>query len=297
MKHLKNKLFSISLIVFLTACSSLPQKAHHEGLLEKKHLTTKKVVFIHGMFTTPTCWENWLPLFSKNGYDVRSPAWPLHDLPIEEQRDPKSREKLGNLSFDDLLNHYRRYLKTLNEKPILIGHSLGGLIAQILANEGLASAVIAIHPAPPNGLLVASWPFLRSNWAIISPFTNVNDPIVLDQDQFSYRFTNAESEELQKTLYEKYYVPESRRAGRGATEKSGVLIPEKLEAPLLLIAGSADHIIPETLVYKNYELYEKSPGVVDYESFNGRDHFTIGAPGWEAVVDASLKWLASFTVK
>jgi pimeloyl-ACP methyl ester carboxylesterase len=291
------KLLQLSVIVVSIGCSSLPQKNHRDGSEPTQLIATKQVVFIHGMFMTPDCWNDWVTYFSKQGFQVANLAWPNHDLSIQAQRDPKNWPKLAQLQLEDILDHLRNQLRSMKERPIIIGHSLGGLIAQILAGEGLASAVVAIHPAPPNGLITFSWPFLRSNWGIISPFASLDEPINLDLNQFSYRFTNAQSEQDQRIFYEKYYVPESRRAGRDATGNSGEIDPTNLQVPLLLISGSADHIIPDSLVYKNYNVYLKSPGPVDYLAFSGRDHFTIGAPGWEQVADASLQWIDSISKK
>lgn len=109
---------------------------------------SKTVVFVHGMFMTPLCWEKWEAHFQAKGYKTLAPAWPLHDSPIEQQRTSHPNPTLGELTLDAVLAHYRQILKGLDEKPILVGHSMGGLIVQILLLEGLGAAGIAIDCTP-----------------------------------------------------------------------------------------------------------------------------------------------------
>jgi pimeloyl-ACP methyl ester carboxylesterase len=144
---------------------------------------SKTVVFVHGMFMTPLAWEKWEAHFAAKGYKTLAPAWPLHDLPIEDQRKNHPNPKLGELTLDTVLSHYRQVLKGLDEKPILVGHSMGGLIVQILLAEGLGAAGIAIDSAPPKGVISLKYSFLKSNWPVISPSAKVSEPFFLPQNR------------------------------------------------------------------------------------------------------------------
>lgn len=279
------------IVTSFLGCAMIPESAQINSVKNSKPIGKPLVVFIHGMFMTSDSWKNWMLYFQNEKYNVVAPAWPLHDASVAELRDPARLSKLAKLSLDEVLEYYREYIKKLPQKPILIGHSMGGLLAQKLASEGLASAVIAIDSAPPNGMLTLRWSFFRSNWGIISPFESLDEPITLDLEQFSYSFTNAENELDQKKAYETYYVPESRRLGRGATEAPGEIDPLNLKVPLLLIAGGNDHTIPAFLTYRNYNFYKDISTTVAFKLFDERDHFTILAPGWESVALYSINWL------
>src|SRR5262249_11860136 len=145
------------------------------------------------------------------------PAWPEHDPPATSQRAKHPNPELGKLTLADLLAHYRKIIKELDEKPILIGHSMGGLVVQLLLQEGLASAAVAIDSAPPKGVITLKWSFLRSNWPSINPFASKGTPILLDLDDFEYAFTNVQGREKSRLAYEAEAVPESRRVGGGPT--------------------------------------------------------------------------------
>ncbi|HND08780.1 MAG TPA: alpha/beta hydrolase [Pseudomonadota bacterium] len=253
---------------------------------------SKTVVFVHGMFMTPLAWEKWEAHFAAKGYKTLAPAWPLHDLPIEDQRKNHPNPKLGELTLDTVLSHYRQVLKGLDEKPILVGHSMGGLIVQILLAEGLGAAGIAIDSAPPKGVISLKYSFLKSNWPVISPSAKVSEPFFPTQQNFDYSFSNCIPAAEQKSAYERFAVPESRRVGKAPTEDVAKINFQTARPPLLLIAGSLDHIIPASLNRSNYDKYDRSPSITDFREFEGRCHFIIGQTGWEEVADYVLDWIA-----
>lgn len=252
---------------------------------------SKTVVFVHGMYMTPLCWEKWEPYFQAKGYKTLAPAWPEHDAPIEEQRKAHPNPKLGALTLDAVLAHYRTVLRGLEEKPILVGHSMGGLIVQILLAEGLGVAGIAIDSAPPKGVISLKYSFLKSNWPAISPSAKLDQPILQSQADFDYAFANCVAEPERKAAFARYAVPESRRVGKGPTTDVAKINFLGKRPPLLLLAGSADHIIPASLNRSNYEKYEQSPSITDFREFEGRCHYTIGQAGWEEVADYILDWV------
>ena len=281
-------IFSGFLSAFWSGCahtqrSTAPKEA-------PRVMSSKTVVFVHGMFVTPTCWKAWEAHFQERGFRTLAPAWPEHELPAATQRDQHPNARLAALTLDDLLTHYRKILATLDEKPILVGHSMGGLIVQLLLQEGLGTVGVAIDSAPPKGVLSLKYSFLRSNWPAINPFASAKKPIFLDEAAFRYAFVNTLPPDVQHQFWVDEVVPESRRVGKGPTTKTAQIDFAHLRPPLLMIAGEHDHIIPASLNQKNAGLYQP-PSVTDFKLFAGRDHFIIAEPGWQEVADFVLDWI------
>ena len=248
------------------------------------------VVFVHGMYMTPLCWEQWVDRFQTKGYRCLAPAWPGRDQPIEVLRQRHPDPQLGQLTLSDVLEHLTDTIRQLDEKPILIGHSMGGLVVQLLLNRDLAAAAVAIDSAPPLGVLTTKWSFLKSNWPHITPFASQSRPIDMTFERFQYTVVNTLPLAEQRAAYERYVVPESRRVPRDSL--TARIDFKKPHPPLLLIAGSADHIIPASLNRSNYAKYRSSSSVTDFKEFSGRTHFIVGQQGWEEVADYVLAWLS-----
>jgi pimeloyl-ACP methyl ester carboxylesterase len=257
-------------------------------------MANMNVIFVHGMFMTPLCWEHWEPRFRARGHTTQAPAWPEHDAPVEELRKRHPSAALGALTLDAVLEHFRPIARAAG-KPVLIGHSMGGLIVQRLLAEGLGAAAVAIDSAPPKGVISLRWSFLKSNWPAISPFANGDQPVALSFEQFSYAFVNGLPPDEQRAAYDRYCVPESRRVGKGPTTPAAAIDFSKASAPLLLIAGENDHIIPASLNRSNQARYAKSPKPAELQQFAGRTHFIIGQKGWEEVADFALDWIAKLS--
>ncbi len=252
-------------------------------------MPSKTIVFIHGMYMNSLCWEQWMDYFQTRGYQCLAPAWPGRDQPVEILRKHHPDPQLGNLTLSDVLSHFTDVIKTLPEKPILIGHSMGGLAVQILLQRGLATAGVAIDSAPPMGVLTLEWPFLKSNWPHITPFVSQRKPIEMTFQRFQYTFVNGMPLSDQHAAYERYVVPESRRVPHQSLLARVDFKQPHL--PLLMIAGSADHLIPASLNKTNYARYRSSTSVTTFKEFAGRTHFIIGQTGWEEVAEFSLAWL------
>ncbi len=251
----------------------------------------RTVVFIHGMYVTPLCWTHWERLFQARGYQTLAPAWPGHDAPVTTQQRAHPSLARGALTLEQILDSYRTLLSSLPEKPILIGHSMGGLVVQLLLGEGLGAAGIAIDSAPPKGLVSPEYSFIKSNWPVINPTKKSDAPIALSFTQFQYAFTNGMPEAEQRLAYEKYIVPESRRVGQSPTTAVAKIDFKKARPPLLLIAGSADHIIPASLNRSNFHRYHHTPAVTEFREFVGRNHWLIMDAGWQEIADYALHWL------
>ena len=286
------KLFIVGLAVALTACSAAPPKEDRIApQLAASNITSREVMFIHGMFVTPNSWGQWRPMFEKAGYKVSAPAWPLHDVPMARTKDAAHRLAIGQLGLEQVLNHYREILKTKTVKPVLIGHSMGGLIAQKLLQEGLAHSAVAIDSVAPNGMLFVSWSFLKSQWPVLNPFKDGATPVVLTREEFAYALANQQSDEMISASFASQIIPESRKVAKDTLTDAGVIDLTKPRGPLLMIAGEKDHIIPAAMNYKNFELYRNTPGYTEFRMFEGRDHWGIAGAGWEELAAATLAWI------
>ncbi len=254
-------------------------------------MKTKTIIFIHGMYMNPLCWENWVDYFESKGYKCLAPAWPGRDKPVAALRGQPADPQLGKLTLTDVLEAITQAIRGVDEKPVLIGHSMGALVVQLLLQENLAAAGVAIDSAPPMGVLSARWSFLKSNWPHITPFVSPGAPIEMTFERFRYAFVNGMPLTDQRAAYNRYVVPESRRVPRQSL--TARIDFKKPRPPLLLIAGSADHIIPASLNKSNYARYKASESVTDFKEFAGRNHFIIGQKGWEEVASYIHTWLTN----
>ena len=252
-------------------------------------MPAKAIVFVHGMYMTSLCWENWDRYFRAKGYECLAPDWPGRDQPVDVLRQRHPDPKLGRLTLTDVLEHNSRVITSLKAKPVLIGHSMGALAVQLLVQRGLASAGVAIDSAPPMGVFTTKWSFLKSNWPHITPFASLQEPIAMSFERFQYTFVNNMPLTQQRAAFDRYIVPESRRVPRESL--TARVDFKKPDAPLLFIAGSEDHIIPAALNRTNYEKYRDARSEMTYKLFPGRNHFIIGQDRWEEVAQYVDGWI------
>jgi len=246
------------------------------------------VVLIHGMWMTPRSWDDWVDHYRDRGYKAIAPGWPGVKDPEETRRDPSG---LQGLSLTQIVDHYEQLIRGLDRPPIIIGHSFGGLAMQLLLNRGLGAAGVAIGTAPPKGILLLPLSTLRSGFpALKNPFDR-DGLCPLSVKQFQYRFTNTLSEADSKRIYDEQYIPGTNRPFFDALSS-----PASVEAgmatrpPLLLIAGSLDHISPISLNQKIRTLQSKAPSPTELKTYVGRTHFMAGMDGWEEIADEALNW-------
>jgi pimeloyl-ACP methyl ester carboxylesterase len=251
-------------------------------------MKSKTIVLIHGMFMTPLCWEKWIPYYEAKGYRVLAPAWPGRDKSVEELRNAHPDSALAKLKLNHIVDYMETFIKGLDEKPALIGHSMGGLAVQILLQRDAAVGAVAIDPAPPAGVFTTEWSFVKSNFPAINPFL-LNQPVQMTFEHFQYAFANTLPLDEQRASYDRYMVPESRGVPTSSLGAAGKVDFTKPRRPLLITAGENDHIIPASLNKANYKKYV-GPSVTDFKEFAGRDHFLIGSRGWEEVADYCLDW-------
>jgi alpha-beta hydrolase superfamily lysophospholipase len=241
------------------------------------------------MYMNSLCWEKWIAYFQAKGYRCLAPDWPGREKPVDVLRKNHPDPQLGTLTLSGVLEHYVDTIKTLDENPVLIGHSMGGLAVQLLLQRDIAAAGVAIDPAPPMGVLSFKWSCLKSNWPHVTPFVSQSSPIEMTFERFQYTFVNTMSLPEQREAYERYVTPESRRIPREALMARVDF--KRSHPPLLLIAGSADNIIPASLVRSIHRRYQRSPSITDFKEFAGRTHFIVGQKNWEEVADHIIAWL------
>jgi pimeloyl-ACP methyl ester carboxylesterase len=258
---------------------------------------TQTVVFIHGMYLTPSVWQPWEEYFQNLGYKTYSPAWPLHEASVTEQNNAHPREALAELTLPMVVQHYQALIEVMEEPPILIGHSMGGLIVQQLLANNVGAAGVAINSAPPKGVISMKLDFLQANWPHLSPFASSSEPSQLTLEQFSFGFVNGERSGIQKQAFEQYVVPESRAIGKAALSSDGEVDYEVARVPLLIISGGKDNTIPASLSYSNFEEYRDSPALTDYKEFPDRNHWTLLQPGWESVAGYAHRWFKAHDSK
>jgi len=253
-------------------------------------MQTSHIVLIHGMFMNHLCWENWIPRYQARGYKVIAPSWPGRDKPVETLHRNHPDSHLARLRLSDVVESMANVIQALDEKPVIIGHSMGGLVVQLLLQRDLAIAGAAIDPAPPTGVFTTSWSFLKSNLPAINPFL-LSQPVRMSFPQFQYAFVNTLRLAEQRAAYDRYAVPESRRVPTQSLGPAGKVDFKRPHPPLLITAGEKDHIIPASLVRANFKRYQASASLVELKEFAGRNHFLIGSKGWEEVADYCLGWL------
>jgi pimeloyl-ACP methyl ester carboxylesterase len=258
---------------------------------------SKTIVFVHGAWMTPLSWEKFRGFFAERGYECIAPTWPHKDKPIDELRHNPPAE-LAGLGVTEIVDHYARIIQTLPESPILIGHSFGGLFVQMLLDRGLGIAGVAIDSAPPKGVLPLEWSALKSNTGVFLTWGAWNKVVTMSLDEFKYAFVNTLPEAEQLAAYERHVVPETGRvffqAGLALLDPHSAVevdFKNNKRAPLLMISGAEDHIVPAKMVRSNYEKYQESSASTDFKEFPGRTHWIIAQPGWEEVAGYIAEWL------
>lgn len=260
----------------------------------QKASNSKTIMLITGAFVTNSGWDEWKSYYESKGYKVIAPAWPYKKGSSSELK-AQSDSLIANLDLDEVVDYHAKIIDSLGERPILIGHSFGGLIAQLLIQKGKASAGIAYHSVPPKGVLVLKYSFLKSLWPPLGLFRSNKKTYLMSFKHWQYTFTNGMDEATQRAYYDKLVIPESRNVLWGALKKPGKIDFKKAHAPLLFVSGSTDNIIPASLNKKTYEKYKKHQpegSVTDYKEFEGRNHLSMAQDNWKEGADYILDWIS-----
>lgn len=256
-------------------------------------LTTKNIVFVTGAFVSNSCWDDWRIYFESRGYHTIAPAWPFKNGTATELRARQPNDTdLATLTLEQLVDHYIKVVRSFPEKPIVIGHSLGGLITQIINNRGYAAAAVAIHSVPPQGVFPYEFSFLRGGWRVLGLFTSMKKTYLMSFKKWQYAFVNGMPLAEQKKAYEQLAIPESKTVARGGLTSAAYVDFNKPHAPLLLTAGTEGTLIPAHLNQRNYKKYKKDNGsILEYKEFPNRNHFVLGQKSWKEDADYILDWL------
>jgi pimeloyl-ACP methyl ester carboxylesterase len=254
-----------------------------------KNTSSRTIVFIHGLFMNPKSWEAWIKFFEAKGYICFAPAYPFHEGNPEELRKNVNSE-LGKITFGNVIDELVKFINKLPEKPILIGHSMGGLAVQKLIELEKGVEGICIDPAPPKGIFSFKWSFLKANLGTVNPFKG-NSVCLPTVKWFQYAFCNLMTMEQTKKEFEQFVVPESRNIPRSSTKNDGRINFRKPHAPLLIIAGEKDHIIPASLNRKNFEAYKDRNSKIEFREFPGRTHYICGQENWKEVATFIAEWI------
>ena len=253
------------------------------------------VVLIHGLWMTPRCWDPFAQYFQRIGYKVHRPAWPrLHGEPENMRKSPEALAGLGVLEIAD---HYEKFVRSLPEPPILIGHSFGGLIVEILLDRGLGVAGVAIDATAPKGVYRLPFAQLRAASPVLSNPLNYRRTVMLTLDQFRYAFANTMSEAAARQAYDRDAIPGPGRplfqaafANFLPNAATKVDYRNGKRAPLLLIGGAQDHTVPASVCRSAFRKYRSARAVTEYKEFSGRCHLLITQDGWEEVADYAITW-------
>src|SRR4051794_6760949 len=258
-----------------------------------KTIQSKTVVFITGAFVSNSCWNEWRTYFETKGYTTVAPSWPHKDASVEElrARHPHHDKELALLTLKELVDHHATIIKSLPEKPIVIGHSYGGMLTQIMVNRDLTAAGIAIHSIPPQGVFPYEFSFLKAGWKSLGIFTSLEETYMMSFEDWQYAFVNGMPLDQQKEAYDVLTIPESKTVARGALTDAAKVDFKKEHAPLLFTAGDTDHITPAHLNNRNFNAYAKNGSVLDYKLFQGRNHYVLGQSTWKEDADYILDWI------
>jgi len=258
------------------------------------------VVFIHGLWLLPSSWAAWAEFFRQAGYAPLTPDWPDDPLTVEQAR--AEPEALAGKSLKQVADHTAEVIAALDTKPVIMGHSTGGLLAQMLAGRGLSAATVAIDPGVFRGVLPLPFSVLKG----VGPF--LLDPrtrgraITLTFDQFRYGWANALDEQEARELYEEFHVA---APGISLVQMGNANLNPRTEAkvdtknpdrgPLLIIDGEKDHTVPWAIAHAAYKLQRHNPGVTEIVKMSNRGHSLTIDHGWREVAQTALDFVKRYT--
>jgi pimeloyl-ACP methyl ester carboxylesterase len=251
----------------------------------------KSIVFITGTFVGNNCWDEWKLYFEHKGFKCIAPAWPSKNATPEVLRNRHPDSGIASNRLGDLTEYFIHIVRSLPEKPIVIGHSLGGLIVQLLVQRDLVAAGVAIHSFPADCLGLAKFFLLKTMWRAMGIFSSSSESYMISFKRWKQVVTNGMSCDEQKQSFYKYAIPESKQVVRDAIRCVAKIDFKKKHVPLLLISGSRDKLISASLTFNCYRKYKASDSITDIKDFNGRNHFVFGHPACKEEVDFIHYWL------
>ncbi len=257
------------------------------------------IVFIHGLWLLPRSWERWAAVFEESGYATLTPSWPDDPETVEEAR--ANPEVFAKKTVGQVADHVGEVIGKLAKKPAVIGHSFGGLLAQMIAGRGLSAASVAIDPAPFRGVLPLPISSLRSAMPVLGNPTNRGRAVALTLDQFKYGWANALSDEEATQLHETYHVPapgaplfQAATANLNPWTEAKVNSKSPDRGPLLIISGEKDHTVPWVIANASFKKQRRNEDVTEIKEVPNRGHALTIDSGWREVADTALAFVKRF---
>jgi len=273
---------------------------HEAQQVERANATgLQPVVFVHGLWLLPSSWDRWAALFEEHGYTALTPGWPDDPATVEEAN--KHPEVMAHKTVGQVADHFDEIVRGLTKKPAVIGHSFGGLLAQILAGRGLSAATVPIDPAPFRGVLPLPLSALKSAWPVLGNPANRNRAIPLTYEQFRFGFANAVPESEAKELYETFAVPaagaplfQAAAANLNPWTEAKVDTNNPARGPLLIVSGERDHTVPWAIANASFKQQKGNSGVTEIVEMKNRGHALTIDSGWREVAATALTFVKRF---
>ena len=252
------------------------------------------IVLIHGLWMTPRSWELWKAHYEQKGFTVLVPAWPGMECEVEAlNADPSP---IATLTIDQIVDAFSGLLRSMEKQPIIMGHSLGGTVLQLLVDRGLSAAAVGVAPGTVKGVPDLPLSTIRSTFPVLHNPRNRGRAVPLNEKQFHYAFTNTLSRDESDEVYRRYHVPcasevlfEAAFASLHRHSPTEVDFSRDERAPMLFIGFQNDHIVPPSAIRHNAEKYTSAVAITEFKEFPDRPHFP-GVAGWEEVADYALDW-------
>ena len=273
---------------------------HEAEQVKKANATGKQpVVFVHGLWLLPSSWDRWATVFKRAGYVPLTPGWPDDPETVAEAKEHP--EVFAKKSIGQIADHFDEVIQGLDKKPAIIGHSFGGLLAQILAGRGLGSATVAFDSAPFRGILPLPYSSLKSGKPVLENPANRSRAVPLTYDQFRYSFANTVEEDEAKQLYNEFSVPGSgvplfQAASANLNPWTEAKVDHKNpdRGPMLIVYGTDDHVSPKAINEAIFKKQEKNKGVTELTAIEGGSHGLTIDHTWRKSCDTALEFVQRF---
>jgi len=260
------------------------------SISKNKHFTMKdSIVFIHGMFQNAKSWAHWVTYFEGLGYECTAINWPFHEGDPADLRE-NIPSQLGDLRLQPVIDQIAAQVEAMRPQPILVGHSVGGLIVQSLVNRGLGKAGVCVDSVAPNRMLAFDWGFFRNSVGITNPLKG-DEPFLMTPEGFQQNFCNTMSEMESDEAYQHTATHDSRNILRDCLLEAGEIDMDLPHVPLLFIGGEKDQIVPPELNEKNANAYTDAASSTEFRAFPHRGHWICGQSGWEEVASYVHDWV------
>ncbi|MDQ6531103.1 alpha/beta hydrolase [Flavobacterium sp. LHD-85] len=260
------------------------------------YLSNKKtIMFIPGTFISHACWKEWIVFFENQGYKTVAPPWLFKNESAVDLRKAHPNSKIASIQLIDLLDYYMEIIDKLPEKPILIGHSYGGLLTQLLIQKELGYAGICINSMPPSNLTHFNFSLYKAIWDLSDHFSSTNKTFLMPFKTWQHYFANQMPFQEQKDAYEALLIPESKSIIRNIYSKSAKIDFKKKHNPLLFVSSSKDAFVSVSLNNLNFKKYKNLHSITCYKEFEDSNHLSVIKENWETIAEFIANWLIKIT--